>query len=262
MSDYRPDVPDPRDPRTTPPAKPGSGNGPHPEDLDRAAEPPLDRTGPSVPAPPAQLFPRAAPASRRHPKAARHRRTPCRWSLRPLGSGSHPSRHPLGNLGSGANAGREPAWTGVCDRRAVGLGGLDGRRHCAGSLRCTGPPLRIGLGRRSAGTERSGARDPLPQATSTPTAPTASATAEPTRPLAKTKRVNWQKLKPTMCFLAPETSGVTTVKVVDCRVEHDAEVMLNTSLRSPKDLARRQGDEHHAGAGVPPGVRGLCRHRI
>jgi hypothetical protein len=63
--------------------------------------------------------------------------------------------------------------------------------------------------------------------------PTEDVSPQATSPLAKQKRVNWQKLKPTMCFLDfPDT--VITMTVVDCRAEHDFEVMLNTSLKGPK----------------------------
>jgi hypothetical protein len=51
--------------------------------------------------------------------------------------------------------------------------------------------------------------------------------------LAKSTRINWQKLKPKMCFMDPKTSAVT-VLVVDCRTKHDSEVMLKTSVPKPK----------------------------
>jgi hypothetical protein len=53
--------------------------------------------------------------------------------------------------------------------------------------------------------------------------------------MAKPKRVLWFKLKSEMCIRVPAGSDdSTSVTVVDCRAEHQAEVMGRTRLQGPK----------------------------
>lgn len=75
---------------------------------------------------------------------------------------------------------------------------------------------------------------PQPAASSATPTPSEPVAAPSTKPLAKSTRIHWQKLKPKMCFIEPKKSTTVTVTVVDCRVKHDLEVMLKTSLRKPK----------------------------
>ena len=83
-----------------------------------------------------------------------------------------------------------------------------------------------------------------PPAPGTP-APTASASdepvaAQPTGPMAKPKRVYWQDLKPMTCVREPDDETASFVTAVDCRAEHDVEVMSRTSLKKTK---KWPGDE-------------------
>ena len=88
-----------------------------------------------------------------------------------------------------------------------------------------------------------------PPSRSAPTAsPTASPTAvkptpspsvthvgiQPRGPLKKSKRVYWEDLKPTMCIKVPTNPSGVYVTVVDCRAEHEEEVMARTVLVSSK----------------------------
>lgn len=95
------------------------------------------------------------------------------------------------------------------------------------------PPPGPVLAESPQGLTASQSLSPTPEASSASPTPSEQVTAPSTKPLAKSTRINWQKLKPRMCFMDPKTSAVT-VKVVDCRVKHDSEVMLKTSLPKPK----------------------------
>lgn len=69
--------------------------------------------------------------------------------------------------------------------------------------------------------------------TPTPTAArSASATPTPssTRPLAKSRSIYWAASKPGMCLVLPD-DDVYNVTRTDCRVKHDAEVMVRARLR-------------------------------
>jgi hypothetical protein len=79
--------------------------------------------------------------------------------------------------------------------------------------------------------------DPSPVAPLAPSsaAPTVSATeepvaAQPTGPMTKAKRIYWQDLKSRTCVREPEDATASYVTAVDCRAEHDVEVMSRTSL--------------------------------
>ena len=103
-------------------------------------------------------------------------------------------------------------------------------------------PGLLGADQVSALTE--GVRSVAPPTPST-SAPTASASdepvaAQPTGPMAKPKRVYWQDLKPMTCVREPDDETASFVTAVDCRAEHDVEVMSRTSLKKTK---RWPGDE-------------------
>jgi hypothetical protein len=62
----------------------------------------------------------------------------------------------------------------------------------------------------------------------------ATATGEPTRALAKPKKMWWHNLKSTMCIRDTTDKDLINVTVVDCRAEHEAEVMSRGVLSGPK----------------------------
>ena len=69
-------------------------------------------------------------------------------------------------------------------------------------------------------------------ASATKPATTSSATPTPssTRPLAKSRSIYWAASKPGMCLVLPD-DDVYNVTRTDCRVKHDAEVMVRARLR-------------------------------
>jgi hypothetical protein len=74
---------------------------------------------------------------------------------------------------------------------------------------------------------------PAATAPATDAGSSVSTEAQPTRPLLKPQRVYWLNLKPTMC-LRDEGSAVLLVSVVDCRSDHQQEVIARTSLAGPR----------------------------
>ena len=103
--------------------------------------------------------------------------------------------------------------------------------------------LSNGLIRSPAETARTHSSQALPApsvAVSPPTSPPTSAAPEtpaapqPSGPLIRPKRVYWEDLEPTMCVRFPQALAAYYVTVVDCRAEHDEEVIARTALSGPR----------------------------
>jgi hypothetical protein len=119
--------------------------------------------------------------------------------------------------------------------------------------------LLIALGLMTVLTAGCGADDPAPSAGSgsagtlsaapSPTASTASPSPSPSAPLAEPRTLAFEALKPGMCIVVPEEAGAEEgadeVEVVDCRANHDAEVMLRGRIDLPDAWPSDQAlDEH------------------
>ena len=76
---------------------------------------------------------------------------------------------------------------------------------------------------------------PSQTTSSAPAATGPSVPAQPTPALAKPKKIWWHNLKSTMCIRAPAAKDTINVTVVDCRAEHEAEVVGRGVLKGSKN---------------------------